>query len=172
MGSAALPVDFSTSTLERNLESSGCPTGDVIAGFFSMAALLCNGACMNMRPRRCRRTDFHNCLALQARTALRFPWWTLKSSFEDIQKLSQLEGDAQQVRNTLDMQSSIGKKGIPPGMAAARSPNQICMHDADFLLNTVAAGQSDWDEIRTPLADKYAEAGLSAVADFVRVGGS
>jgi hypothetical protein len=55
-------------------------------------------------------------------------------------------------------------------MAAARSPNQIAMDDADFLLNTVAAGESDWDTIRAPLAGKYAEAGLTAVADFVRVG--
>lgn len=67
------------------------------------------------------------------------------------------------------MASSISKNGIPPGMAAARSPNQIAMDAADFLLNTVAAGESDWDAIRAPLADKYAEAGLSAVADFVRL---
>ena len=101
--------------------------------------------------------------------ALRFPWWTLKSSFQEIQKLAQIEGSAKEVQDKLDMASSISKNGIPPGMAAARSPNQIAMDAADFLLNTVAAGESDWDAIRAPLADKYAEAGLSAVADFVRL---
>ena len=106
---------------------------------------------------------------LQARVALRFPWWTLRSSFQEIQKLAQLQGSAKEVQDTLDMASSISKNGIPPGMAAARSPNQIAMDAADFLLNTVAAGESDWDAIRAPLADKYAEAGLSAVADFVRL---
>ena len=49
---------------------------------------------------------------LQARIALRFPWWTLKSSFAEIQKLAQLDGDAQQVQSSLDMQSSISKEGI------------------------------------------------------------
>ncbi len=45
------------------------------------------------------------------------------------------------------------------------------MDEADFLLNRVAAGEGDWDSIRQPLADKYREAGLSAVADFVALGG-
>ncbi len=65
------------------------------------------------------------------------------------------------------LQSSINKEGIPPGVAATRSPNQVAMDDADMLLNTVAAGEGDWDSIRQPLAEKYREAGLSAVADFV-----
>ena len=65
------------------------------------------------------------------------------------------------------LQSSIAKEGIPPGVAAARSPNQIAMDEADHLLNIVAAGEGDWDSVREPLAEKYREAGLSAVADFV-----
>ena len=54
-------------------------------------------------------------IALQARVALRLPWWTLKSSFQEIQQLAQLEGDAKQVQSALDMASSISKEGIPPG---------------------------------------------------------
>ena len=118
----------------------------------------------------CQQNCQRNLFTMQARIALRFPWWTLKSSFAEIQQLAQLDGDAQQVQSSLDMQSSISKEGIPPGMAASRSPNQICMDEADFLLNTVAACEQDWDTVRDPLADKYAGAGLSAVADFVRAG--
>ena len=54
-------------------------------------------------------------IALQARVALRLPWWTLKSSFQEMQQLAQLEGDAKQVQSALDMASSISKEGIPPG---------------------------------------------------------
>lgn len=68
------------------------------------------------------------------------------------------------------MQSSISKEGLPPGVAATRAANQVAMDDADFLLNRVAAGEGDWDSVREPLAEKYREAGLSAVADFVLTG--
>ncbi|CAL8470236.1 g9778 [Coccomyxa elongata] len=102
-----------------------------------------------------------------ARIALRFPWWTLSGNFQDTASLAQLPGDATAVQQALDMQSSINKEGIPPGVAATRSPNQVAMDDADMLLNRVAAGEGDWDSIRQPLAEKYREAGLSAVADFV-----
>ncbi|KAK9915951.1 hypothetical protein WJX75_006382 [Coccomyxa subellipsoidea] len=102
-----------------------------------------------------------------ARIALRFPWWTLSGGFQETAALAQLPSSAAEVRKALDMQSSIAKEGIPPGVAAARSPNQIAMDEADHLLNIVAAGEGDWDSVREPLAEKYREAGLSAVADFV-----
>ena len=41
------------------------------------------------------------------------------------------------------------------------------MDEADSLLNRVAAGEGDWDSVRPPLAAKYVEAGLPAMADFV-----
>ena len=47
---------------------------------------------------------------------------------------------------------------------------QVAMDEAGFLLNRVAAGEGDWDSVRQPLAAKYAEAGLQAMADFVLAG--
>jgi hypothetical protein len=44
------------------------------------------------------------------------------------------------------------------------------MDEADFLLNRVAADEGDWDSVRQPLAAKYVEAGLQAMADFVLAG--
>ena len=82
-------------------------------------------------------------ISLQARVALRFPWWTLKSSFQDMQKLAQLEGSAKEVQDKLDMASSISKAGIPPGMHACtmishshtRSLIHCCTSGADKELD-------------------------------------
>jgi hypothetical protein len=103
----------------------------------------------------------------QARIALRFPWWTLSSGFQAVAALAELPGDADGVQQALDLQSSINKDNLPPGMAAVRSAKQVAMDEADFLLNRVAAGEGDWDSVRKRLAEKYREAGLSGVAQFV-----
>lgn len=44
---------------------------------------------------------------------------------------------------------------------------QVFIEDAEFLMNQAAAGELSWDEIRPQLADKYAQAGLREVANFV-----
>lgn len=36
------------------------------------------------------------------------------------------------------------------------------------LMNTVAAGEADWDEIRLQLADRYEEGNQRIIADFIR----
>ena len=55
----------------------------------------------------------------------------------------------------------------PSGMHAVILPLlRLCA----VMLNRVAAGEGDWDSVRAPLAQKYAEAGLSSVADFVLAG--
>lgn len=77
-------------------------------------------------------TDQHT--SLQARVALRFPWWTLKSSFQDMQKLAQLEGNAKEVQNRLDMASSISKAGIPPGMHACTMISHSHMRSCSTVL--------------------------------------
>lgn len=42
------------------------------------------------------------------------------------------------------------------------------MEEADWLMNAAAAGEVSWDDIRGGVADRYAAAGLSEVADFIR----
>lgn len=42
------------------------------------------------------------------------------------------------------------------------------MEEADWLMNTAAAGEASWDDIRSAVADRYAAAGLREVADFIR----
>ena len=38
-------------------------------------------------------------------------------------------------------------------------------------MNGVAAGEAQWDDIRSELADKYTLGGQRAVADFIRAAG-
>ncbi len=42
------------------------------------------------------------------------------------------------------------------------------MEEADWLMNTAAAGEASWDDIRGAVAERYAAAGLREVADFIR----
>ena len=44
---------------------------------------------------------------------------------------------------------------------------QVLIEDAEFLMNRASAGEVSWDEIRPQLADKYQQAGLPDVAEFV-----
>lgn len=42
------------------------------------------------------------------------------------------------------------------------------MEEADWLMNYAAAGEAGWDDIRAAVADRYAAAGLTEVAYFIR----
>ena len=42
------------------------------------------------------------------------------------------------------------------------------MEEADWLMNTAAAGEASWDDVRGAVADRYTAAGLREVADFIR----
>ncbi len=44
---------------------------------------------------------------------------------------------------------------------------QVLIEDAEFLMNRASAGEVSWDEIKPQLADKYQQAGLPDVAEFV-----
>ena len=57
----------------------------------------------------------------------------------------------------------------PAGMKTViKTPKQQEMEEADWLLNTAAAGEASWDDVRRPVAERYAAAGLTQVADFIR----
>lgn len=59
---------------------------------------------------------------------------------------------------------------IPPNYPclAAFAEKQQEMEEADWLMNSAAAGEASWDDIRAAVADRYAAAGLREVADFIR----
>ena len=52
--------------------------------------------------------------------------------------------------------------------AAHAADKQKEMEEADWLMNTAAAGEASWDSIRAAVADRYAAAGLTEVADFIK----
>ncbi len=45
---------------------------------------------------------------------------------------------------------------------------QMAIDEAELLMNRVAAGEGDWDDIRPELARRYAEGGQQVVADFIQ----
>ena len=45
---------------------------------------------------------------------------------------------------------------------------QIAIDEAELLMNRVAAGEAQWDDIRRELADCYTRGGQQVVADFIR----
>ena len=63
---------------------------------------------------------------MQARVALRFPWWTLAHGFAQCAELARLPADVGAVQDALDESSSVNKAGLPPGMAASCTPSQVC----------------------------------------------
>ena len=45
---------------------------------------------------------------------------------------------------------------------------QLAIEEAEFLMNTVAAGECSWDSIRSELANRYEEGNQRIIADFIR----
>ena len=45
---------------------------------------------------------------------------------------------------------------------------QIAIDEAELLMNRVAAGEGQWDDIRGELAECYTKGGQQVVADFIR----
>ena len=104
---------------------------------------------------------------LQAKMALLMPWWTLESGPEPMKALAGLSGDAAKISFLLNEQTSAANGRLPPGAISVKDARQVALEQGDILLNSAAAGETDWNSIRPALADKYRSAGLSEVADFV-----
>ena len=45
----------------------------------------------------------------------------------------------------------------------------MLIEDAEFLMNRAAAGEVSWDDVRPQVAEKYEQADLKDVAEFVNV---
>ncbi len=63
-------------------------------------------------------------VCLQARIALRMPWWTLTAGFEMVKSMAGLSGDADTIRHLLD--ESTVNSNLPPGVdVATRTDEQV-----------------------------------------------
>lgn len=103
-----------------------------------------------------------------ARVALRLPWWSLCSGFAAVRQMAGLQGDASTVQRALKEQTYAANGALPPGAMPAKDDRQVLIEDAECIMNQAAAGELSWDEIRSQLAEKYEQAGLREVAEFVQ----
>ncbi|KAL4440277.1 hypothetical protein ABPG75_003278 [Micractinium tetrahymenae] len=101
-----------------------------------------------------------------ARIALRMPWWSFADGFAAIRDAAGISGGMAEVRRALEEQDEMSNM---PGMKTViKTEKQQEMEEADWLMNTVAAGEAEWDDVRGAVADRYTAAGLRDVADFIR----
>ncbi|PSC67647.1 Cyclin delta-3 isoform 1 [Micractinium conductrix] len=101
-----------------------------------------------------------------ARIALRMPWWSFVDGFAGMRDAATLSGGTIEIRAAMDEQDEMSNM---PGMkTAVKTEKQQQMEEADWLMNAVAAGEKGWDEVRGGVAERYAAAGLTEVADFIK----
>lgn len=101
-----------------------------------------------------------------ARIAMRMPWWSFADGFAAMRDAAGMSGGVADVRRALEEQDQMSDM---PGMKTViKTEKQLQMEEADWLLNAVAAGEAGWDDVRADVAERYAAAGLTPVADFIR----
>ncbi|KAL4422026.1 hypothetical protein ABPG77_005456 [Micractinium sp. CCAP 211/92] len=101
-----------------------------------------------------------------ARIALRMPWWSFADGFAAIRDTAGIGGTTAEVRRSLEEHDEMSNM---PGMKTViKTEKQQQMEEADWLMNSVAAGEAGWDEVRGAVADHYDDAGLRSIADFIR----
>ena len=62
---------------------------------------------------------------LQARVALRLPWWSLATGFAAVRQMAGLEGDASAVQKALKEQTYAANGALPPGAMPAKDDRQV-----------------------------------------------
>lgn len=101
-----------------------------------------------------------------ARLSLRLPWWSFADGFAAMRDTAEMSGGVAAIRQAMEEQDEMSNM---PGMKTViKTEKQQEMEEADWLMNTAAAGEASWDDIRSAVADRYAAAGLREVADFIR----
>ncbi|PRW39240.1 hypothetical protein C2E21_6976 [Chlorella sorokiniana] len=101
-----------------------------------------------------------------ARLSLRLPWWSFADGFAAMRDTAEMSGGVAAIRQAMEEQDEMSNM---PGMKTViKTEKQQEMEEADWLMNTAAAGEASWDDIRSAVADRYADAGLREVADFIR----
>lgn len=72
---------------------------------------------------------------LQARVALRLPWWSLASGFAATRDLAGLQGSAIQVHKALTEQTMAANGALPPGALPAKDNRQVALFDPNAHTN-------------------------------------
>ena len=62
---------------------------------------------------------------LQARVALRLPWWSLSTGFAAVRQMAGLQGDASAVQKALKEQTYAANGALPPGAMPAKDDRQV-----------------------------------------------
>lgn len=96
-----------------------------------------------------------------ARIALKSPWWTLGTAYQEVAKTAGF-GDAM-LEYALERLSDEGRKN---DLVKGKDPAQVSLDQAAFLLD-VASVEGDWEKHRERLAALYEEGGLHQMALFV-----
>ena len=68
------------------------------------------------------------CFVLQARVALRLPWWSLASGLAATRDLAGFQGSAIQVHKALTEQTMAANGALPPGAMSAKDNRQVTWH--------------------------------------------
>ncbi|GBG82176.1 hypothetical protein CBR_g34458 [Chara braunii] len=99
-----------------------------------------------------------------ARVALRCPWWTLGSSFEEMADIAGYSDERIEL-----LKERLTEEARQEDITKGKSPEQVSLDQAAFLLDTAAA-EGNWDDVRDQLGDLYKHAGLTDLSNFIRSG--
>ena len=69
--------------------------------------------------------------------------------------------------STYSKRCKLSPSTIHQGQHSAIFLLQVLIEDAEFLMNRAAAGEVSWDDVRPQVAEKYEQADLKDVAEFV-----
>ena len=80
-----------------------------------------------------------------------------------------LEGDTKSIMYQLSEEAMAQSSAARQSRVnkEAKGPAQIAMERAQYTMNTVAAGERTWDDVRGDLAELFKMAGQHRVADLV-----
>lgn len=106
-----------------------------------------------------------------ARVALRMPWWTLQHGYLKTVTTAKLKGGPLEVKALLNEEGAVAatQLALKQSFREPKTARQVALDAAATLMDLVAAGeQASYDDVSAELADKYSEAGLLDVANFIR----
>ena len=106
----------------------------------------CSSCCIVAYAKRAQRSSHSS--RLQARIALRMPWWSLRTGFHEVRQLAELQGDATAVHTLLRDSTYAANGALPPGAAPAKDPRQVRLPVSHltyaFVLFTIAGLTRVW----------------------------
>ncbi|KAF3334253.1 hypothetical protein FCM35_KLT20857 [Carex littledalei] len=96
-----------------------------------------------------------------ARVALKSPWWTLGSRYQEVAELAQWEDEQ------IDfLQEKVSEEGKREDIKKGKAPEQVALDEAAFLMD-LASVEGTWDDVIDRIAECYREAGLQDMARFI-----